>query len=299
MTFQQVQCFLTVYKAGSFSEAARKLYVTTPSISIAIHNLETELGYPLFVRTKKGLKLTEAGGTVLEHATHIYEHYRQLSKIKNVGPRSLRIAALEYPCCANAFARLIKEIEPPLNGDIAISGLSEVIIQKLAMFELDVGIIGNYHSRQLPMFELLRAKGLEYRVLKTVPVEIVIGQNHSLYHKETICPEDFEQDVFLDNLVKSISQNDYLKGIMNIPKEKVIAVHKTDVLYSLLDAGVGYTIFLRPAWETCKAHGLRTIPLENVYQDIICVTNPARPLNALGQRFLELIDEEFAAEDAQ
>ena len=69
MTFQQLQYFLEVHKAGAFSQAAKNLFITTSSISIAISNLEKELGYPLFVRTQKGLILTANGQKVLDHAS--------------------------------------------------------------------------------------------------------------------------------------------------------------------------------------------------------------------------------------
>lgn len=295
MTFQQLQYFLEVYKAGSFSEAAKRQFVSTSGLSIAISNLEKELGSPLFIRTQKGLEVTTFGNKVLERATQICEQHRQLSRISNEEVRSFRIAAIEYPPCADAFARLMKELGSQLNANIAISSTSDVTLQKLFLCELDMAIIGNFHARQLPLFEELEEKKLEYKLLQTVPVEIVIGPKHRLYNQETIGPEDLSQEIFLDNVYRFFSRNHYLKGILSIAKDNVIAVHKSEVLYRLLDEGVGYTIFLRPQPDVCETHNFRRIPLENVFYDIIFVTNPIRPLCAMGQRYLSLVEEEIAA----
>ena len=62
MTFLQIQYFLKTAECMSFSQAARQLYVTQPSVSRQIKQLEQELGYPLFVRTQKNaIRLTPAG----------------------------------------------------------------------------------------------------------------------------------------------------------------------------------------------------------------------------------------------
>lgn len=298
MTFQQLQHFMEVYKAGSFSKAARALFVTTSSLSVTISNLEKELGSPLFLRTHKGLVLTFMGQKVLEHATRICEHHRQLSKLNGDDTPVLRIAAVEYPPCANAFTQLIEESGSPLDAKFSISATSDITFQQLFLFELDIGIIGNYHARQLPLFKMLKSKGLQYSILKTVPVEIIIGPKHRLYHQETILPQDLADDILIDNILCSISRSHYLKGILNISQENIVAVQMNDVLYRMLEEGVGYTIFLWPSPEVCETHKFRRVPLEDVYQDIICVTNPTRPLNKWGHRFLALLNEEILKESS-
>ena len=205
---------------------------------------------------------------------------------------------MEYPPCANAFTQLVAESGSPLDAKFSISATSAVTFERLFLFELDIGIIGNYHARQLPLFKMLKSKGLQYSILTTVPVEIIIGPKHRLYNQETILPQDFTDEVFIDNLLCSISRSHYLKGILNISQENLVCVQKDDVLYRMLEEGVGYTIFLWPYPEVFKTQKFRRIPLENVYQDIICVTNPTRPLNKWGKRFLELLDAEIAQESS-
>lgn len=57
--------FYTVAKCGSLSKAARELFVSQPAVSQSIKQLENQLGVPLFVRTYKGMELSEEGGKLI------------------------------------------------------------------------------------------------------------------------------------------------------------------------------------------------------------------------------------------
>lgn len=293
MTFQQLQYLLEVYKAGSFSKAAKNLVVTTASVSIAIGNLEKELGYPLFIRTSQGLVLTANGQKILDHATHICERHRQMGMIQDSSFNSLHIAANDYTPAKNATTRLIAENINRRDTSINVSMTTGDTLQKIALFEIDIGIIGNYHSRNLPLQTMLQSKGLEHRVLEIIPVEIILGKNHRLFHADTINIKELENEIFIDKGGRPTSRSHYLKGIINIPKENVIGVYHNDIRYALLGQGVGYGISRRPPDAICEQYGLRCIPLENVYSEVICVTNPTRPLNDMGKQFLTLLDEEI------
>lgn len=299
MTFQQLQYFLEVHKAGAFSKAAKNLSVTTSSVSITIGNLEKELGYPLFVRSQKGLVLTANGEKVLEHAAHICERYRQLGHIQDRPYNSLHIETVNYEPAKAAIIRLIKETAHRRDTGITVSKAASQTPQNIALFETDIGIAQPLHSRNLPLHKMLQRKGLTYQVLDTVPFEIMIGRNHRLYHADHIAPSDLENDTFLEFSSKALSESYALKGVLTIPPENVVALYSDDLRYKLLQQGVGYTLSRRPADDICERYGLRCIPLKDVYVDIICITNPARPLSEVGNRFLSLLKEEIAKSKIQ
>ncbi len=293
MTFQQLQYLLEVHKAGSFSQAAKELFVTTASVSIAIGNLEKELGYLLFQRTPKGLLLTANGQKILEHAAHICERHRQMGLIRDSSFNTLNVASTDYPPAKAAIKRLIADKDITRNTSINFTATTTGSINAVALFELDIAIIGNYRSRNLPLENMLHNKGLSYRVLEELPVGILIGKGHRLYHEASIDKQKLEKDLFLDKAGRSGSRSYYLKGIVNIPPENVVGIYYNTLRYELLSQGVGYSISALPPEEVCSQYGLRFIPLEDVYTQRICVTNPTRPLNQAGQRFMQLLDEEL------
>lgn len=293
MTFQQLQYFLEVHKAGTFSLAAKNLFVTTSSVSITISNLEKELGYPLFIRGQKGLKLTANGQKVLDHATHICERYRQLGNIHDISYNTLHIATTDYAPSAAAITRLIANNEHSRDTNITVTQANQGTLTDVALFETDIGIILNLHSRYLPFQKLLQKKGLAHKVLEVLPIEIVIGKEHRLFHTDTIHAKDLEHEIFIDSANKILSKNNHLRSVISIPQENVIAVQQKDIRHALLSQGLGYTLSRRPPESVCEKYGLRSIPLDGVYTQVICITNPTRPLNDMGKEFLKLLDEEI------
>ena len=109
MTFQQLQYLLEVHKAGSFSQAAKNLYITQSAISNAIIGLEKEVGSPLFIRSQYGLAPTPRGEEVLRHAERICDSMRQITSKKATHKKAVRVGCGNYPPVANAYIRLLKE----------------------------------------------------------------------------------------------------------------------------------------------------------------------------------------------
>ena len=137
MLFGQVQAFSEVARTGNVSRAAESLYVTQPALTARIQALEKELGETLFVRTGRGVRLTDAGRVFLpnaERAVQSIEDGRQaLSDLRSASAGRLALGAAPavstyvLPPVLKRFANLHPRV------DVAVStGHSEEI---LAMVE--------------------------------------------------------------------------------------------------------------------------------------------------------------------
>ena len=73
MTLQQLSYFVTVAECGNITDAAEKLFISQPSLSAAIHNLEKEMGVIAFVRSNKGVLLTREGEELLSFSRMLLE----------------------------------------------------------------------------------------------------------------------------------------------------------------------------------------------------------------------------------
>ena len=97
MLFGQVQAFIEVARTGNVSRAAEALYVTQPALTARIQALEKELGEALFVRTGRGVRLTDAGRVFLpnaERAVQAVEDGRQaLSDLRSASAGRLALGA--------------------------------------------------------------------------------------------------------------------------------------------------------------------------------------------------------------
>ena len=76
MTLQQLHQVITIADSGSMNEAAKKLFISQPSLSATVKELEQEIGFNLFVRSNRGIIITPEGEEFLGYARQVDEQYR-------------------------------------------------------------------------------------------------------------------------------------------------------------------------------------------------------------------------------
>ena len=146
MTLVQLEYLLAVYRYKSFSKAAEKSYVTQPTLSMQIQNLEQELGLILFDRSKKpiqatdqGLKIIEQAQKVLAEVNHVYDIKDSLNK--EVGGE-IRVGVIPtvspylLPLFASTFTKNYPKVKLKTEEMI-----TEAIIQALLSDDIDIGIM--------------------------------------------------------------------------------------------------------------------------------------------------------------
>ena len=80
MTLQQLRYVIQIVESGSFNSAAKALFISQPSLSKSIHDLEEEMSICLFVRTNKGILLSEQGEKFLGYARQVIEQANLLEE---------------------------------------------------------------------------------------------------------------------------------------------------------------------------------------------------------------------------
>ena len=118
--FQYMNYVYEVYKTGSFSKAARNLYLTQPALSIAIKKEEQELGQPLFDRSTSRVTLTEAGKAYIESAETIrsLESGMRLYCSDLSGLRTGSVQFLSLPDRASRHRRIFRSLPGNRAGDL-------------------------------------------------------------------------------------------------------------------------------------------------------------------------------------
>lgn len=150
MTLRQLEYFVAVCEHGSFSEASKNLYVTQPTISIAITTLENEFKVPLFNRNKNVITVTEEGKFLYERSKTILKSVNNLSQdMTDLSENSFTIRVGVPPMIGSfLFPTIYKEylaIKPTAKFDILEDG-SLGIRSKIMSQDLDIGfsIVNNY-----------------------------------------------------------------------------------------------------------------------------------------------------------
>lgn len=291
MTIQQLQYVLEVHRAGSVSQAAKNLFVGQSSVSLSITNLEKELGYPIFDRSKNGVTPTPQGRKVIEHAARIYESCRAITNPKREGCTQICIAAGSNEASQKAAARLLEENRG--RKDVAftfVQAPQTQQIQQLSLFEQDLGLCYVFSPRLHNLENRLRAKGLQWQVLGEFPVAILLGPGHRLYHAPKVELSMLEEDWLIDTVARSMSGSHFLNSMVTLSPDRILAVANPSLRGQLLRKGFGYCI---NAVTSQTSNDLRRIPLENISMKLLAMHNPIRPMRPEVQRYLELLREEL------
>lgn len=293
MTFQQLQYLLEINRANSIRKAAANLFVAPSSISACVNSLEEELGFPIFIRTQKGLITTPQGQSILDYAGRICKIYAQMCAVRNDTPMPLHIGCFDYAPPCIAFARLMEELTDRKDLSVSMTSHSqEGTIQKLVACDLDLAIISNITISAQILEEKLMEAELEWRVLKTIPYAICVGPTHRLYNKESVTTRDIDQELLIDSAGKVYS-NILLSPFMKAKPEQILPTGNPTARRELVMRGLGYSIELLPPKSVRDADSLHYIPIEGLDAQFCLVTNPRNPLSPPAERFIALLEEEL------
>lgn len=183
MKFEQLEQVLEVAKTGTFSQAARNLFMSQPNLSLSVRQLEAELGCRLFVRTSEGVIPTEDGKILMEHMAMIHMKYKTMKDYSQgqIPKRlTLRIATTSLNRSVPQLIRISKKyMGSPIQFHLLNYNSLQDIIDQVASCQVDFGIIGMMSPYVKNTVSKLHNLQIEYHRFSVNPVYGVMGpQNH-------------------------------------------------------------------------------------------------------------------------
>ena len=104
MTLQQIKYVIAIADSGSMNEAAKQLFVSQPSLSGSVKELEKELGFDLFIRSNKGIVITRDGEEFLGYARQVAQQYNLLeSRYRKRSERTFQCFHAALFFCGKSF----------------------------------------------------------------------------------------------------------------------------------------------------------------------------------------------------
>ena len=192
MTIQQCRYALEIAATGSFSEAAKQLFVAQSSLSVSIKALEQELGIRIFERSGSGVYLTEEGSEFVRYAARIAdseglitERYRGSEAVSR-----LRIATQHYDFIADVFGNFLREVTAE-RYQLAIKEIETYnVVQEVLTGNSDVGILAIKEGDSDIMRRYLDKKSISFRALLRVPPHVFLRREHPLAAHGTLTYEE-------------------------------------------------------------------------------------------------------------
>ncbi len=191
MTIQQIRYVLGVADSGSFNKAAEKLYISQPSLTSSIHDLEDELGFELFKRTSRGTSVTERGSTFLADAKKLFESYEELlKKYCSQEIKCFSVSALYYAFARKAFVQLVKDYSG-MGYDFSFwEKRAQNVIEDVASGDSDIGLLYLGGRNREELSKKLEAKSLSFTPLTECKPFVYLHKTHPLSKKDEVFPED-------------------------------------------------------------------------------------------------------------
>ncbi|WP_152401198.1 LysR family transcriptional regulator [Paenibacillus cellulositrophicus] len=296
MTLQQLKYVIEVANRGSMNEAAKRLFISQPSLSNAIKDLEEELNITIFERTNKGITLSKEGAEFLGYARQVTEQAELLeSRYMNAkpSPQHFSLSTQHYAFAVNAFVHLVNEYGQDEYELALRETKTHEIIQDVKSQRSEIGILYLNEFNSKVINRLLKDANLKFTSLFTARPHIFISVHNPLA-KQSIVTIDQLQDYpylsFEQGEYNSFHFSEEILSTLTHPKS--IRVNDRATLFNLLIGLNGYTISTGVLSADLNGNEIIPVPLdcdETINVGWICHQNAA--LSKLALEYIEALHQ--------
>lgn len=268
MTLQQLRYVIQVVESGSLNQAAKSLFISQPSLSKAIHELEKEMGISLFIRTNKGIILSEEGNKFLGYARQVVEQANLLEEqynAKQIPSKTVfAISSQHYAFVVNAFVALVKEYDQNEYEFSLREQRTFDIIEDVRTRRSELGILYLSHFNKDVIMHFLKKDNLTFTKLFSASPHVFVSNKNPLASKKTVTMQDLEKYprlTYEQGTNNSFYFSEELHSIQNAKKSIVVSDRAT--LFNLLIGLNGYTISSGILSKDLNGDQIVSIPLES------------------------------------
>ena len=296
MNIQQLRYVVAIANSGTFREAAEKMYVSQPSLSISVRDLEKELGFKIFRRTSSGTFLTRRGMEFYEKAQDVvkgFDVFQNQYASPEEEKKEFSISSQHYDFLPPLMTEF--SIRYPENKNFRIFESTTVqILDEVAQGHSELGII--YLNRQNTKGIMQRVDKLGLEVVDLIPFQthIYLRKGHPLAKKQKLVMEDLAQ---LPTVRFTQEKDEYLYYSENFvdtsSSSQMFNVTDRATLNGILERTDAYATgsgFL----DSQSVNGITVIPLEdNLDNKMVYVKREEMDLSPVAEKFVEVMVEYF------
>lgn len=196
MTLTQLKYAITVAHARSMNEAARRLFISQPSLSSAIKELETEIGIDLFRRTNRGVSVTPEGEEFIGYARQVVEQY-QLIESKYVEKENQKkkfsVSMQHYTFAVNAFVEMVRQFGMEEYEFAVHETKTYDVIQDVKNFKSEIGILYVNEFNRKVLTKLFHECNLEFHELLKCSIYVYMWKGHPWANRKEIELEELNE----------------------------------------------------------------------------------------------------------
>lgn len=302
MTFDQIKYVLELGRTGSFSKASGNLFISQSALSIAIQNLEKELGQPLFARTSRGVYPTPFGNSFIRYVTPIQTQLNQINALffKGKGSNTLSfiLANEGFQLASEVFIELFQKYQSSGIYMKQMDSSANESRSLVAAGHADIGFVRLWTCYKRIEQQQFNALGLIYQQMCSTGLVIGVGKHNPLYHEELECISPDMLDGYSQiqhEYMDSVPYEDILNQLgIPQPKAKVVTSSRA-VIDELIEQTDAYFISAdtRQYYEPNK--NLKMIPLKGcgVQAELGWIARRGTSMNPIALEYTHRLEQRF------
>jgi DNA-binding transcriptional LysR family regulator len=298
---QQLVYAVKVAECGGITEAARRLYVSQPTVTAAIRDLEAEMNVHIFDRTNKGVVVSTEGETFLGYARQVLEQAELLEgKYKSDAERvpHFSVSCQHYSFAVNAFVDVIREFDAARYDFTLREEQTHEIIEDVAHMKSELGVLYLSARNREVIGKMLAANDLAFERLFRADPHVFVCSDHPVAGRESVTLDDMADYPFLSYEQGSYNSFYYSEELTStLDRRKNIRVRDRATLFNLLIGLNGYTVCSGVISAELNGPSIVSVPLKlDEYMELGLVTRKNTQRTPYGEAYIKAIKRHIPQE---
>ena len=296
MTLKQLRQLVEVAERGSITDAAAALWISQPSLTVAIRALEKEFNLTIFTRTNKGGELTREGEEfvgrarqIVEQADLMEERYAKTSAAK----KTFCVSAQHYSFVVEAFVKLLREQGEDRYKFHLRETTTYDVIEDVARLRSQLGVLYLNKFNESALQKTFRDEGLVFQELFVATPHVFVGKSSPLARNSKVSLDDlkaYPRLSYEQGRHNSFYFSEEILSVLDCDKEIVVCDRAT--LFNMLVGMNGYTICSGVICEALNGDNIVSRPLDvDDYMRIGTIAPTNARLSQLATRYVALLKE--------
>lgn len=294
MTLVQLKYVITVSGQNSLNDAAKVLFISQPSLSSAIRSLEKEIGFDIFIRSKKGITLTTRGAEFIGYAKSVMEQY-ELLDAKYISQTEVKktfgVSMQHYTFAVNAFVELVKQYGMDEYEFEVHETKTHEVIEDVKNCKSEIGILYLNDFNKNVLNKLFAEYNLQFQPLLECGVYVYMWKGHPLANRNEIALEELEEYPCLGFAQGEHNSFYFAEEVLSTYQYKrFIRANDRATLLNLMVGLNGFTLCSGIICEDLNGKDYCAVKLKSDERMTIgYISRKDAPLSAIGQKYLEEI----------
>lgn len=294
MTIQQCKYVLAIARTGSFSEAAKQLFIAQSSLSISVKSLEQELEIKIFERAGSGVYLTDEGSEFVKYATQICENSDYITeRYKKKISKKLYIATQHYDFIADIFGNFLKSVKDK-NYRFSIREIETYnVIRDIERAHSDIGIIAIKDGDFEVMKRYLSKKNLNFTPIIEVKPHVFFRKGHPLSNCDKLSASELKDYPYVSYEQGEHNSSFFTEELVDVSYvDKHIEISDRATLMNLLMLTDAYTIGTGIMPSALNKDDIISVPFESKgFYVIGYLLNEERKVSEITEEFIDYMEK--------